>query len=351
MTTGIVFRTAGPWGPGKGSNLTPTEVDENFDHLHQRVLVIELNPPLPIEITSITVVGSAMTINMGDGSKFGPFTLPVATFVFRGNWAPLTNYFVNDTFLEPGDGLYVVVTDYQSATAFDPFGVEVVKMVPDTNIVTLDDVGDVEYPTGLPAIGDALVYRGTTGIWTPEPLVGRQTIWMPAAFMRPTVTAGAGSHNTDAGLVTVELTVGRPNITHLPFDHVTEQNAQFSIAMPKSQNLGGIKYRAIYSHAGGQATGSDGVAWGLSAVAVGDAESIDVVFGTEVIVTKDAATSDTEHATAESATVTPAGTLSKSDEWYFNLARKVGEAADDLDIEARLHGLLIFYDSDRATDD
>ncbi len=298
MTSGIVYRTVGPWGPGKGSNLTPTEVDENFDGLHNRVLVIELNPPLPVEISSITVVGSAMTINMADGSKFGPFTLPVATF----------------------DG-------------------------------NLDAVGDVEYPTGLPAIGDGLIYRGTTGIWTPEPLIGRQTIWMPAGSMRPTVTAGAGDHNTAPGLVTLELAVGRPNITYLPFDHATEQNAQFSIPMPKSQDLGGVKYQALYSHAGGQATGSDGVAWGLSAVAVGDAEPINVPFGTEIIVTKDAAPSDTEHTTAESATVTPAGTLSKGDEWYFNLARKVGDAADDLDIEARLHGLLIFYDTDRFTDD
>ena len=156
--------------------------------------------------------------------KFGPFTLPVATFVFRGDWAPLTNYFLNDIFFEPSDGLYLVLVDFQSATDFDPAGVEVVRMLPDDNINTLSDVGDVEYPTGLPAIGDALVYRGTTGIWTPEPLVGRQSIWMPAGFMRPTVTAGAGSHNTDAGLVTLELAVGRPNITHLPFDDVTFLN-------------------------------------------------------------------------------------------------------------------------------
>ena len=73
--------------------------------------------------------------------------------------------------------------------------------------------------------------------------------------------------------------------------------------------------------------------------------------GTEVELTKDASAADTEHKTAESAAVTAAGTIAVGDTVYFNLARKVGNAADDLDLEARLHGLRLYFVTNKATDD
>ena len=87
------------------------------------------------------------------------------------------------------------------------------------------------------------------------------------------------------------------------------------------------------------------------AAAAGDGESVDVAFGTEVEVTKDASAADTEHKSAESAALTAAGTIAAGDTLYFNLARKVGDAADDLDLEARLHGLRLYYATEAATDD
>lgn len=72
----ITFRTAGAWGPGKGSNLTPAEVDENFHDLDGRVSEIEENPPSPNQIADITQAGDQITIVMEDASTFGPFTLP-----------------------------------------------------------------------------------------------------------------------------------------------------------------------------------------------------------------------------------------------------------------------------------
>ena len=398
-TSGLIFRTAGSWGPGKGSNLIPAEIDQNFDNVDERLDTLETNPPTPVEISSISVTGASMTVNMADGSKFGPFTLPTAAFVFRGDWAPLTQYFENDVFFEPGDGIFLVLTDFESATAFDPGGAEIAKLLPDAarwftgsgvpssslgnendlyldtangdvyenqgtpgwaqiaNLTgptgpapaTLDDVGDVDYGTPGPADGDVLVRRG--GGWVPEAGVGRQTIWMPAAALQPTVTAGAGDHITQGGLTTVELTAGRPNITYLPFETATKQNAQFSISMPKSWDLGTFTYEAMYSHAGGQTGGLDGVAWGLSGVAVGDGETVDVVFGTEVVVTKDASAADSEHKTAESAAVTAAGAIAAGDTVYFNLARVVADAADDLDVDARLHGIKLFYSTNALTDD
>lgn len=203
----------------KGSNLTPSEVDGNFTDLDVRVDVLETTPPSPVEISNITQTGGTFTVHMDDGSRFGPFPLPVAAFDFRGDWAATTQYFVNDVFAVAGDGVYLVETAFESGTAFDPDAAEIGRLLPDnqwysgsgapapglgdegdfyldtangdvyrhqgtagwaqimnltgpagadgTTITTLDDVPDVDYSTAGPAEGDFLRLRG--GAWVDEP--------------------------------------------------------------------------------------------------------------------------------------------------------------------------------------
>ncbi|TIM09126.1 hypothetical protein [Mesorhizobium sp.] len=76
----IVYRTTGAWGVGQGYNLTALQVDGNFYDLDQRIQAIEDNPPEPVNISNITVVGTQMTIYLEDATVFGPFTLPQANF-------------------------------------------------------------------------------------------------------------------------------------------------------------------------------------------------------------------------------------------------------------------------------
>ncbi|RWN35781.1 hypothetical protein [Mesorhizobium sp.] len=76
----LVFRTDGAWGVGQGYNLTALQVDGNFYDLDQRIQAIEDNPPEPVNISNITVVGTQMTIYLEDATVFGPFTLPQANF-------------------------------------------------------------------------------------------------------------------------------------------------------------------------------------------------------------------------------------------------------------------------------
>ena len=398
-SSGMTFRTTGSWGTGKGSNLTPVEVDENFNEAEQRLEALEDNPPVAVSIASINVVGSSMTIFLDDSTELGPFTLPTAAFNWTGDWSEGRAYFELDVFREPGEGVFLVTADFESASNFDPNGQGIALMIPDRAdwltgagspaeslgnegdlyldtdngevfqhvgspgwelvaditgpagpaAATLDDIGDVDYGSPDPSEGAVLVRRGAD--WAPEPGVGRQTAWIQAAGMQPTVTDGAGDDISQAGLATVELTAGRPNITYLPFDATTKQNAQWSISMPKAWDLGTFIFKVAYSHAGGQDSGLDGVAWGLSAVAVSDGETVDVVFGTEVIVTKDASGADIEHITAESAPMTAAGSIAAGDTVYFNLARVVVDGADDLNVDARLHGVTLIYLTTALTDD
>ena len=118
----IVYRTDDNtrWGAGKGSNLSPHEVDVNFWDVIQRLVSLETNPPAAISIDTITVAGNQMSIHLTDGSTRGPFTLPTAQWRWTGAWRTSTVYFVNDIFSFDGAIYRVAVAHTSDATSFDP---------------------------------------------------------------------------------------------------------------------------------------------------------------------------------------------------------------------------------------
>ncbi len=171
---------------------------------------------------------------------------------------------------------------------------------------------------------------------------GKQTIWVPAAAMRPTFSNGC------AALADLETTAGRPDITSLDFDATVDEHAQFQVAFPKQWNLGTITYRAFWTTLGAVTTG---VAWALQAVGVSDNETIDVAYGTAIVVTDDAQGAIEELlVAAESAALTIAGTLADEDEVFFRIFRDVSDANDDMTQDAKLLGIKLFYTTDAGTD-
>ncbi len=78
---GLIFRTIGAWGAGKGSNLTAAEVDGNFYAIDQYLADLDDNPPTAVSVSNITQSGSGsnITIWLSNGSSYGPFSLPTAT--------------------------------------------------------------------------------------------------------------------------------------------------------------------------------------------------------------------------------------------------------------------------------
>lgn len=118
----ITFRTTGPWGPGKGSNLAPAEVDENFHTLDERLGEVENNPPIGVGIVDFDVDedDGTFTVLLSNGSAQGPFPLPAVTLQWRDEWTPGTQYEVNNLFLVPNDAVYLVVVAHESPTEFDP---------------------------------------------------------------------------------------------------------------------------------------------------------------------------------------------------------------------------------------
>ena len=117
------FRTTGAWGAGNGlgtaGRLTNVQADENIDELGRAVEALRDNPPTADSISNITSTSASFTIHLVSGATFGPFTLPVARFAWRGEWAAATPYLTNDWFKVTGVGIFAVLQDHTSAATFD----------------------------------------------------------------------------------------------------------------------------------------------------------------------------------------------------------------------------------------
>ena len=171
---------------------------------------------------------------------------------------------------------------------------------------------------------------------------GTHTIWVPAAAMRPT------SSNGCAAITDVETTAGRPDMQVLDFDASSDEHAQFQISFPKSWNEGTVTFAVYWTTT---ATDTDGVAWGLQGVAVSDNDTIDVAYGTGVVVTDDAlGAAEDLMVTATSGAVTIAGSPAVGDICYFRIYRDVSDGNDDMTEDARLIGCKIFYTIDAKDD-
>ena len=184
--------------------------------------------------------------------------------------------------------------------------------------------------------GATLTLNGTAGVG----LVGKQTIWIPAAAMYPNTTAGSSA------LTQVELSNG-PEIKVLDFAAGADDFAQFTVAFPKLWNEGTVTFQAFFTVTG---TNTGTTAWGLSGVAFADSGDINTAFGTNVVATAKAhsGTSNDLDVSAVSGAVTIAGSPSVDELVFFQIMRDV--SADNQSGAARLLGIKLFFTTDALTD-
>ena len=198
----------------------------------------------------------------------------------------------------------------------------------DTDAIAIASNGVVNF-TQQPTVSSAAVK-----------VAGKETIWIPAAAMYPESTNGCAS------LAQVELSNG-PELKALDFDKSSDEHAQFTIAFPKSWNEGTITFQAYFT---ATSTSTGTTAWGLSGVSLSDNGDLNTAFGTTVVATAKAhsGTSNDLDVTAESGDVTIAGSPAAGDLCIFQVLRDV--SADDLDADARLLGIKLFFTTDAAND-
>ena len=171
-------------------------------------------------------------------------------------------------------------------------------------------------------------------------IAGKESIWVPAASMYPNTTNGAEGPNQ------VELGNG-PELKTFDFDKNSDEFAQFAIAFPKSWNEGTITFQAFFT---ADSTDTGTVSWALAGVALADNDSLNTAFGTAVAPTAKAhsGTANDLDVTAESGAVTIAGSPSTDEYVFFEIFRDV--SADDLDADAKLLGVKLFFTTDAAND-
>jgi hypothetical protein len=189
----------------------------------------------------------------------------------------------------------------------------------------------------LNPLGTGVLKSGTAAV----KIAGTETIFVPAAAMFGPTTNGADAQ-------AVETTVTRPELKVLDFDASTKEYAQFSIAMPKSWNLGTVTYQVFWSPGN---TNTDNCIFGLQGLSCTEGDTADAVFGTAVEVT-DAGIGTIEDVqmTAVSGAITIAGSPADDDYTFFQLYRDAADGSDDFTGDARVMGIKLFYTTDAAND-
>ncbi len=178
-----------------------------------------------------------------------------------------------------------------------------------------------------------------TGTTSKFKVTGRETVWIPAGAMTSRTTNGPAPG-------TVESTTNKIMLRTLDFDAGTAEYAQFAITMPKSWNEGTIKAQFVWSNAAG--TGD--VIWGCQGVAISDDDVIDAAFGTAQTVTDSVTAAGDLMKSGETGAITIAGTPAAGDTVVLQFYRNAAAGGDTFATDARLHGVLVFFDTDAPND-
>lgn len=199
-------------------------------------------------------------------------------------------------------------------------------------------------PTGKKAI---LICDGTnvdhviTDLGVTGP-IGKQTLWIPAAAIRPSTTGGC------ATITTIATSANQPDIQSLDFDATTQEYAQFSVALPKQWNEGTVTAQFFWTHAA--TTVNFGVVWDLQAVAQSNGDAIAAAYGTAQIIADTGGTTNYVYVSDEVPAITIAGTPAEGDIVHYRLSRVTGNASDTMAIDARFLGMKLFVTTNAGND-
>lgn len=174
---------------------------------------------------------------------------------------------------------------------------------------------------------------------------GIQTIYIPAgSWTARTDTSGGGP-----AAATLTTTTNKITLPYLGFDASTIEYAQASVRMPNGWNEGAVNFSVAWSH--GSTTTNFGVVWGMQAVAISNDDAAEVALGTAQTSTDTGGTTDDVYFSDQASTaVTIAGTPAAEDLVVFQIYRNATDGSDTMAVDARLHGVTIYYTVD-STDD
>ena len=199
--------------------------------------------------------------------------------------------------------------------------------------------GDTNIDLNLVAKGTGVVQSNGSAL----AVTGKQTIWVPATAMYATTTNGC------ADIDQTELTAGQPELKTLDFDPSTDENAQFTIAFPKAWDPSQLIMYQVFWTANSTNTGD--CIWNLKGVGIADNDAIDTAFGTAVAITDaHSGTANDLNVTAQSGSVTIAGSPAADEDVFFNISRDANNGSDTFTGDAKLLGIKIFFATNLPND-
>ena len=181
---------------------------------------------------------------------------------------------------------------------------------------------------------------GTTNVPLVSNILGKQSIYVSAGGMYPKTTTPCSA------LALREITANQPEVQYLEFADGSSLNAEFSVGMPKSWDLGNLDFRVHWTSP--SATGD--VVWRVYALFRGDTAAIAAAYTVPNAVTDTAAGANTMLVSAYSSEFTAEGTPSSTGTLYFLVQRQGGAAGDTLAGAAQLMGVTIRYTTSALND-
>ena len=293
--------------------------------------------PTAMTVSAAGIVTFLDDILIKDGGTIGAASSTGAITIASSGIVTL----VDDLLIKDGGTIGVA----SSTSAITIASTGIVTLVDDLLLKDACTIGTATTAGAIAIAADGTVDLATAGATVNSAVIktaGIDTIWIPAAAMRPTVSNGCAS------LTEVETTSGRPDMQVLDFDTSADEHAQFQISMPKSWNEGTVTAQFYWTTT---ATDTDGVSWGIQGVCVSDNDTIDVAYGTAIVV-DDAALGAAEDlcVSAATAAITLGGSPAAGDLAFFRVFRDVSDSNDTAAEDARLIGVKIFFTTDAATD-